>query len=29
MVLRIWLGPQPVDAALRDGLLGVEARSAY
>jgi hypothetical protein len=29
MVLRIWLGPRPVDAALRDALLGVEARSAY
>jgi hypothetical protein len=29
MVLRIWLGPQPVDTALRDGLLGVEARSGY
>jgi hypothetical protein len=29
MVLRIWLGPQPVDAALRDALLGIEARSTY
>lgn len=29
MVLRIWLGPQAVDNALRDALLGVEARSAY
>jgi hypothetical protein len=29
MVLRIWVGPQPVDQALRDGLLGVETRSAY
>jgi hypothetical protein len=29
MVLRIWLGPQPVDTALRDGLLAVEARTGY
>ena len=29
MVLRIWLGPQPVDVALRDGLLGIESRSSY
>jgi hypothetical protein len=29
MVLRIWLGPQPVDAALRDALLGIEARSTF
>jgi hypothetical protein len=29
MVLRIWLGPQTVDAALRDGLLGIEPRAAY
>ena len=29
MVLRIWLGPQPVDAQLRDALLGIEPRSAY
>ena len=29
MVLRIWLGPQPVDAQLRDGLLGIEQRSGY
>jgi hypothetical protein len=29
MVLRIWLGPRPVDADLRDALLGIEARSAY
>jgi len=29
MVLRIWLGPQPVDSQLRDGLLGVEPRSSY
>jgi hypothetical protein len=29
MVLRIWVGPQPVDQALKDGLLGVETRSAY
>lgn len=29
MVLRIWLGPQAVDNALRDALLGVEPRSSY
>jgi hypothetical protein len=29
MVLRIWLGPQAVDSALRDGLLGIEPRAAY
>jgi hypothetical protein len=29
MVLRIWLGPQTVDAALRDALLGIEPRAAY
>lgn len=29
MVLRIWLGPQPVDAPLRDALLGIEPRSGF
>jgi hypothetical protein len=29
MVLRIWLGPQSVEPALRDALLGIEARSVY
>lgn len=29
MVLRIWLGPQAVDSALRDALLGIEPRSTY
>lgn len=29
MVLRIWLGPQAVESALRDALLGIEPRSGY
>lgn len=29
MVLRIWLGPQAVDAALKEALLGNERRSGY
>ncbi|WP_374564033.1 chalcone isomerase family protein [Ideonella sp.] len=29
MVLRIWLGPQAVEPALKDALLGVEPRSTY